>query len=69
MVIAGLARLIVVENGKALPDARAEVAYVAEFLRWYAEEALSRTVTAGMAGALPEACASPVAMLCRVCPM
>ncbi len=35
-----LARLIVIENGKALPDARSEVAYAAEFFRWYAEEAV-----------------------------
>ena len=35
-----LARLIVVENGKALPDARGEIAYAAEFFRWYAEEAV-----------------------------
>jgi len=35
-----LARLIVLENGKALRDARAEVAYAAEFFRWYAEEAV-----------------------------
>ena len=35
-----LARLIVMENGKALPDARGEVAYAAEFFRWYAEEAV-----------------------------
>ncbi len=34
-----LARLISLENGKALPDARGEVAYAAEFFRWYAEEA------------------------------
>ncbi|SME95631.1 succinate semialdehyde dehydrogenase [Cellulosimicrobium cellulans J1] len=33
-----LARLIALENGKALPDARSEVAYAAEFFRWYAEE-------------------------------
>ncbi|MGI8329231.1 NAD-dependent succinate-semialdehyde dehydrogenase [Actinomadura scrupuli] len=33
-----LARLIVLENGKALPDARSEVAYAAEFFRWYSEE-------------------------------
>jgi succinate-semialdehyde dehydrogenase/glutarate-semialdehyde dehydrogenase len=33
-----LARLISLENGKALPDARGEVAYAAEFFRWYAEE-------------------------------
>jgi succinate-semialdehyde dehydrogenase / glutarate-semialdehyde dehydrogenase len=35
-----LARLMVVENGKALRDARGEVAYAAEFFRWYAEEAV-----------------------------
>jgi succinate-semialdehyde dehydrogenase / glutarate-semialdehyde dehydrogenase len=35
-----LAALIVLENGKALPDARGEVAYAAEFFRWYAEEAV-----------------------------
>jgi len=34
-----LARLISFENGKALPDARGEVTYAAEFFRWYAEEA------------------------------
>ena len=34
-----LARLISLENGKALGDARGEVAYAAEFFRWYAEEA------------------------------
>jgi succinate-semialdehyde dehydrogenase/glutarate-semialdehyde dehydrogenase len=35
-----LARLISLENGKALVDARGEVAYAAEFFRWYAEEAV-----------------------------
>jgi succinate-semialdehyde dehydrogenase/glutarate-semialdehyde dehydrogenase len=35
-----LARLITLENGKALPDARGEVAYAAEFFRWYSEEAV-----------------------------
>ena len=35
-----LARLMVAENGKALPDARGEIAYAAEFFRWYAEEAV-----------------------------
>lgn len=35
-----LARLIALENGKALPDARGEVAYATEFFRWYAEEAV-----------------------------
>ena len=35
-----LALLISTENGKALPDARSEVAYAAEFFRWFAEEAV-----------------------------
>ncbi len=35
-----LALLISAENGKALPDARAEVSYAAEFFRWYSEEAV-----------------------------
>jgi succinate-semialdehyde dehydrogenase/glutarate-semialdehyde dehydrogenase len=35
-----LARLMVMENGKALRDARGEVSYAAEFFRWYAEEAV-----------------------------
>ncbi len=35
-----LARLMTLENGKALGDSRAEVAYSAEFFRWYAEEAV-----------------------------
>jgi succinate-semialdehyde dehydrogenase/glutarate-semialdehyde dehydrogenase len=34
------ARLISLENGKAMPDARGEVAYAAEFFRWFAEEAV-----------------------------
>jgi succinate-semialdehyde dehydrogenase/glutarate-semialdehyde dehydrogenase len=35
-----LAELIVLENGKILDDARSEVAYAAEFFRWFAEEAV-----------------------------
>jgi succinate-semialdehyde dehydrogenase/glutarate-semialdehyde dehydrogenase len=34
------AKLITIENGKALPDSRSEVLYAAEFFRWYAEEAV-----------------------------
>jgi len=33
-----LARIITLENGKALPDSRSEIVYAAEFFRWYAEE-------------------------------
>src|SRR5215208_7229944 len=35
-----LAKLITIENGKALADSRGEVAYSAEFFRWFAEEAV-----------------------------
>ncbi len=35
-----LAELIVLEMGKALPEASGEVAYAAEFFRWYSEEAV-----------------------------
>ncbi|HEX9030479.1 MAG TPA: NAD-dependent succinate-semialdehyde dehydrogenase, partial [Streptosporangiaceae bacterium] len=35
-----LATLMVLENGKALRDARAEITYAAEFFRWFAEEAV-----------------------------
>jgi hypothetical protein len=36
-----LAKLITIENGKALSDSRGEVAYAAEFFRWFAEEAVT----------------------------
>src|SRR5204863_7494975 len=35
-----IARLMVLENGKALRDAKGEVVYAAEFFRWFAEEAV-----------------------------
>jgi succinate-semialdehyde dehydrogenase/glutarate-semialdehyde dehydrogenase len=35
-----LAEVIVRENGKAWPDARAEAGYATEFFRWFAEEAV-----------------------------
>jgi len=35
-----LALLVSLENGKALADARSEIAYAAEFFRWYSEEAV-----------------------------
>ncbi|WP_225783444.1 NAD-dependent succinate-semialdehyde dehydrogenase [Xenophilus sp. Marseille-Q4582] len=44
-----LAILISLENGKALRDARAEVAYAAEFFRWNAEEAVRITGEFGTA--------------------
>src|SRR6478609_11366210 len=49
----GLAELISLENGKALRDARGEVAYAAEFFRWYSEEAVRNlgSVTTSPSGA------------------
>jgi succinate-semialdehyde dehydrogenase / glutarate-semialdehyde dehydrogenase len=44
-----LARLMVLENGKALPDARGEITYAAEFFRWYAEEAVRNVGTLSVA--------------------
>src|SRR6202166_2252875 len=37
------AKLITLENGKALSDSRGEIAYGAEFFRWYAAEAVRNT--------------------------
>jgi hypothetical protein len=45
-----LARLIVMEHGKVLSEARSEVAYAAEFLRWFAEDAVR---TQGSIGPAP----------------
>jgi len=44
-----LARLMVVENGKALKDARGEISYAAEFFRWYSEEAVRNEGSLGLA--------------------
>jgi len=44
-----LSRLISLENGKALKDARGEVAYAAEFFRWFAEEAVRGNGDLGVA--------------------
>ncbi|MSZ63967.1 MAG: aldehyde dehydrogenase family protein, partial [Actinobacteria bacterium] len=38
--IEAIATLISRENGKAMPDARGEATYAAEFFRWFAEEAV-----------------------------
>ena len=45
------AKLITLENGKALSDSRGEVAYAAEFFRWYAEEAVRNIGQISMAPA------------------
>ncbi|WP_376774866.1 NAD-dependent succinate-semialdehyde dehydrogenase [Mesorhizobium silamurunense] len=44
-----LAALVSLENGKALRDARGEVAYAAEFFRWNAEEAVRISGEFGLA--------------------
>lgn len=46
-----LSQLMARENGKSLPDARAEVRYAAEFFRWYAEEGVR---TEGSFGESPD---------------
>jgi len=43
-----LAELIALENGKALRDAKGEVAYAAEFFRWFSEEAVRVSGDIGM---------------------
>jgi succinate-semialdehyde dehydrogenase/glutarate-semialdehyde dehydrogenase len=43
------AKIITLENGKALSDSRGEVAYAAEFFRWYAEEAVRNNGSVSMA--------------------
>ncbi|MGV3758641.1 MAG: NAD-dependent succinate-semialdehyde dehydrogenase, partial [Actinomycetota bacterium] len=47
-----LARLITLENGKVLAEAKGEITYAAEFFRWFSEEAvrLSGEVTTAPAG-------------------
>jgi succinate-semialdehyde dehydrogenase/glutarate-semialdehyde dehydrogenase len=44
-----IARLITLESGKALSEARGEATYAAEFLRWYSEEAVRAQGEIGMA--------------------
>ena len=38
-----LARLITLENGKVLAEAKGEITYAAEFFRWFSEEAVRLT--------------------------
>lgn len=45
------AKIITLENGKSLTDSRGEVAYAAEFFRWYAEEAVRNVGQVSMAPA------------------
>src|SRR3546814_5732712 len=64
-----LARIITLENGKSLADARAEVAYAAEFFRWNAEEAVrivGQMSTAPSSGARSEEHTSELQSLMRI---
>jgi succinate-semialdehyde dehydrogenase/glutarate-semialdehyde dehydrogenase len=45
------AKIITLENGKSLSDSRGEIAYAAEFFRWYAEEAVRNVGQVSMAPA------------------
>jgi succinate-semialdehyde dehydrogenase/glutarate-semialdehyde dehydrogenase len=46
-----LARLITLENGKVLAEAKGEITYAAEFFRWFSEEAVRLTGQLGTAPA------------------
>ena len=66
-----LAKLITLENGKALSDSRGEVAYSAEFFRWYAEEAvrnIGQMSIAPASGARILAQHKPIGVACLVTP-
>jgi succinate-semialdehyde dehydrogenase/glutarate-semialdehyde dehydrogenase len=59
-----LAKLITIENGKALSDSRGEVAYAAEFFRWNAEEAVRNLGSTSRAPASSWCSTSPPAWRC-----
>jgi succinate-semialdehyde dehydrogenase/glutarate-semialdehyde dehydrogenase len=66
-----LAKLITLENGKALSDSRGEIAYSAEFFRWYAEEAvrnIGQMSIAPSSGARILAQHKPIGVACLVTP-
>ncbi len=66
-----LAKLITLENGKALSDSRGEVAYSAEFFRWYAEEGvrnLGQMSIAPSSGARILVQHKPIGVACLVTP-
>ncbi|WP_081923782.1 NAD-dependent succinate-semialdehyde dehydrogenase [Pseudonocardia halophobica] len=68
---AELARLVSAENGKPRADALGEIAYAAEFLRWYAEEGVRVPGVAGVApagGARIEVTHRPVGVAALVTP-
>ncbi|MFD2181842.1 NAD-dependent succinate-semialdehyde dehydrogenase [Rhodoplanes azumiensis] len=65
------AKLITLENGKAMPDSRGEVAYAAEFFRWFAEEGvrnLGQLYNAPSSGARIMVQHRPAGVACLVTP-
>ncbi len=66
-----LAKLITLENGKALSDSRGVVAYSAEFFRWYAEEGvrnIGQMSIAPSSGARILVQHKPIGVACLVTP-
>ena len=53
-----LARLITLENGKVLAEAKGEITYAAEFFRWFSEEAVRLRASS------PPLLAAPTASSC-----
>ena len=65
------AKLITLENGKSLPDSRGEVAYAADFFRWFAEEGvrnLGQLYRAPASGARIVVQHKPAGVACLVTP-
>ena len=65
------AKLITLENGKAMPDSRGEVAYAAEFFRWFSEEGvrnLGQLYDAPSSGARIMVQHRPAGVACLVTP-
>lgn len=60
------ALLVTVEMCKPLGEARAEIAYAASFLRWYAEEASAATVATAISTAAAGDCGSAASRWARV---
>jgi len=66
-----LARLMTLEQGKPLPEARGEIAYAASFVEWYAEEAKRvnvESVTSHLAGAEMSVMRQPVGVVALITP-
>lgn len=62
-----LAHLMTSEMGKPLAEARGEVAYAAEFFRWFSEEAVRIDGGAARCPTAATACSSPAARSAPAC--